>query len=347
MIAATTVVGIDVSRDGLDGLCLPGEQRVRLANSAEGHAQLIAAIREMPGPVKVGFEGSEAKKSIRGIDFPNCGGQEWVLWAALVAADIDAAQLPPAQIKSFALSRGTRAKTDRIDAELITRFMLFRPEAGRRLPSENLRILRTLTTRRAQIVDMRKRLLAQIAARRKQAIPADVESMDDDLGTMLDAQIDNLERRIESVIAQEERSATKAKLLRSIPGIGPVSAAMLIAEMPELGRMTAGEAAAMTGLAPVPRASATRQWKDARQARNRRRSTRAATRAVPGRTCRSLSQSSSKTGRAAPQGTRQAAQAHHRRHRAQACHHRKRDPQNRHHVAGKPNHVDTVAKRTS
>ena len=252
MIAATTVVGIDVSRDGLDGLCLPGEQRVRLANSAEGHAQLIAAIREMPGPVKVGFEGSEAKKSIWGIDFPNCGGQEWVLWAALVAADIDAAQLPPAQIKSFALSRGTRAKTDRIDAERITRFMLFRPEAGRRLPSENLRILRTLTTRRAQIVDMRKRLLAQIAARRKQAIPADVESMDDDLRTMLDAQIGDLERRIESVIAQEERSATKAKLLRSIPGIGPVSAAMLIAEMPELGRMTAGEAAAMTGLAPVP-----------------------------------------------------------------------------------------------
>ena len=238
MIAATTVVGIDVSRDWLDGLCLPGEQRVRLANSAEGHAQLIAAIREMPGPVKVGFEAT--------------GGQEWVLWAALVAADIDAAQLPPAQIKSFALSRGTRAKTDRIDAELITRFMLFRPEAGRRLPSENLRILRTLTTRRAQIVDMRKRLLAQIAARRKQAIPADVESMDDDLRTMLDAQIGDLERRIESVIAQEERSATKAKLLRSIPGIGPVSAAMLIAEMPELGRMTAGEAAAMTGLAPVP-----------------------------------------------------------------------------------------------
>ena len=238
MIAATTVVGIDVSRDWLDGLCLPGEQRVRLANSAEGHAQLIAAIREMPGPVKVGFEAT--------------GGQEWVLWAALVAADIDAAQLPPAQIKSFALSRGTRAKTDRIDAELITRFMLFRPEAGRRLPSENLRILRTLTTRRAQIVDMRKRLLAQIAARRKQAIPADVESMDDDLGTMLDAQIDNLERRIESVIAQEERAAPKARLLRSIPGIGPVSAAMLIADMPELGRMTAAEAAAMTGLAPVP-----------------------------------------------------------------------------------------------
>jgi transposase len=65
-------------------------------------------------------------------------------------------------------------------------------------------------------------------------------------------QIGDLERRIESIIAQDANAATKARLLRSIPGIGPVSAAMLIAEMPELGRMTAGEAAAMTGLAPVP-----------------------------------------------------------------------------------------------
>jgi transposase len=81
--------------------------------------------------------------------------------------------------------------------------------------------------------------------------------MDDALKTMLDTRIGELERRIESVIAQEEGSATKARLLRSIPGIGPVSAAMLIAEMPELGRMTSGEAAAMTGLVPVPHDSGT------------------------------------------------------------------------------------------
>ena len=69
---------------------------------------------------------------------------------------------------------------------------------------------------------------------------------------MLDAQVSDLEQRINHVISSEETSATKAHLLRSIPGIGPVSAAMLIAEMPELGRMTAGEAASMAGLAPVP-----------------------------------------------------------------------------------------------
>lgn len=158
MIAALTIVGIDVSRDWLDGFCLPGLHRFRLANSAEGHEELISMIRQMPAPVRVGFEAT--------------GGQEWGLWTALVAAEINAKQLPPAQIKAFAMSRGTRAKTDRIDAELIARFMLFRPDAGRTLPSDNLRILRSLTTRRAQIVDMRKRLSAQITARQKQGIPA-------------------------------------------------------------------------------------------------------------------------------------------------------------------------------
>lgn len=78
------MVGVDVSRDWLDGFCFPGEQRFRPANWAEGHELLVAAIREMPGPVKIGFEVT--------------GGQEWVLWATLAAAEIDAGQLPPAQI---------------------------------------------------------------------------------------------------------------------------------------------------------------------------------------------------------------------------------------------------------
>lgn len=110
---------------------------------------------------------------------------------------------------------------------------------------------------------MRKRLSAQIAARRKQHIPADLEGMDANLLAMLDAQVGDLELRIKSVIGQQETSAAKVRLLLSIPGIGPVSAAMLIAEMPELGRMTSGEAAAMTGLAPIPQDSGAMRGKRA------------------------------------------------------------------------------------
>lgn len=85
--------------------------------------------------------------------------------------------------------------------------------------------------------------------------------MDSTLKAVLEDQIGEIEQRIENAIAHEDSLAAKARLLRSIPGIGPVSAAMLIAEMPELGRMTAGEAAAMTGLAPVPHDSGTMRGK--------------------------------------------------------------------------------------
>ena len=79
--------------------------------------------------------------------------------------------------------------------------------------------------------------------------------MDGELRALLEAQIRQLEQRITGILAQESTIVAKAELLCSIFGIGPVSAAMLLAEMPELGRMTAGEAASMTRLAPVPRDS--------------------------------------------------------------------------------------------
>lgn len=69
---------------------------------------------------------------------------------------------------------------------------------------------------------------------------------------MLEAQIRDLERRIAGILEQENALAAKAKLLRSIPGISSVCAAMLLSEMLELEHMTAGEAASMTGLRLCP-----------------------------------------------------------------------------------------------
>ncbi|MBU2958967.1 transposase [Paracoccus sp. 1_MG-2023] len=75
------------------------------------------------------------------VCFESTGGQEWQLWETLETEGLIARQVPPAQVKAFARSRGTRAKTDRIDAELIARFFVFRPDAGRSLPTEKLRLL--------------------------------------------------------------------------------------------------------------------------------------------------------------------------------------------------------------
>lgn len=83
MIAETTVLGIDVSRDWLDGICLPDHKRFRFPNTAEGHIALVAMIQQLSGPLKVGFEAT--------------GGHEWGLWTELAAAGIVALQLSPAQ----------------------------------------------------------------------------------------------------------------------------------------------------------------------------------------------------------------------------------------------------------
>jgi len=229
------IVGIDVSRDWLDIHRLPDGQRLRLPNTSDGHARLVDLAHTIAALVC----------------FEATGGQEWRLWAALDAAGVETRQLPPAQIKAFAASRGTRAKTDRIDAELIARFMSFRPDAGRALPHEKLRLLRALTSKRGQLVETRKRLLAQIKAAEKLGTADMVADMDGDLRALLDRQIAQLEARIEKMISSDDELASTARILRSVPGIGPVASTMLIAEMPELGQITGEQAAALTGLAPI------------------------------------------------------------------------------------------------
>ena len=246
MVAQDRLVGIDVSRDHLDVFCLWDSRRLRLPNTAAGHIELVAICQACQG-VRVGFEAT--------------GGLEWVLWKVLASAEIDARQLPPAQIKWFAASRGSRAKTDRIDAEMIARFMAFRSDAGRRLPAKNLRNLRTLTTKRAQLVETRKRLLCQVKARNRSGSTDELAAMDEKLGAFLSAQIAESEQRIEQSLRANESTCSRTRALRSVPGIGPVTSAILIAEMPELGLISGETAAALAGLAPIARDSGTLRGK--------------------------------------------------------------------------------------
>lgn len=239
------VIGIDVSRDWLDLHCLPDGLQCRMPNGPEGHAAVSDLARDRDAVVC----------------FESTGGQEWQLWETLEAEGVIARQVPPAQVKAFARSRGTRAKTDRIDAELIARFFAFRPDAGRRLPTEKLRSLRALTSKRAQIVEMRKRLLAQIRAHQKLGTAEMFDSVDSDLKARLDCLIKELEDRIGATLSGDVLLAETAGVLRSIPGIGPVASTMLIAEMPELGTITGEQAAALVGLAPVAQDSGTLRGK--------------------------------------------------------------------------------------
>lgn len=156
------IIGLEVSRDWLDIHCLPEGKRARLPNKVEGHEEVAQLALELDALVC----------------FEATGGQEWRLWCTLDIAGIATRQLPPAQIKAFAASRDTRARTDRIDAELIARFMMFRPDAGRVVPHEKRRLLRALTSRRGQLVETCKRLPAQIKAHGKPGSADVFDAMD-------------------------------------------------------------------------------------------------------------------------------------------------------------------------
>lgn len=128
----TAVIGRDVSRDWLDFHSLFEGKRGRFRNTAQGHSQLAALAKEYSAAVCL-----EAT-----------GGMEWPLWAHLETEDGAAFQVSPAQVKAFTRALGTRAKTDQMDAEMIARFFVSRPAAGRKLPAQKRRDLRALNSKR-------------------------------------------------------------------------------------------------------------------------------------------------------------------------------------------------------
>lgn len=234
-ISRARIIGIDVSHDWLDiTFCQKASARgcrTRLKVTSKSLNSLLNWALRFASRLQAGRNGG-------------CG-------STLDTAGIVARQLPPAQIKAFATSWGTRAKTDRIDAELIARFMMFRPDAGRVLTHEKLRLLRALTSKRGQLVETHKRLLAQIKAHAKLGSADMFDAMNAELKDLLDRQIAELEERIEETIATDDELGATVGFLRSVHRIGTVTSTMLIPEMPELGQLSGEQDAALAGLAPV------------------------------------------------------------------------------------------------
>jgi transposase len=161
----------------------------------------------------------------------------------------------PAQVRAFAVALGRRAKTDPIDAAVIAHFVEATKAAPRPLPDETTRLLADLIARRRQIVDMmaaegqrerrltNKRLIKSIARLRK-ALEKELTELDDE---------------IDDYVRGSPVWAEKEDLLASVPGVGPVVARTLIAELPELGSLDRRKVAALVGLAPWTRQSG--QWR--------------------------------------------------------------------------------------
>ncbi len=234
------IVGIDVSKDRLDVAVRPSGEFFVVERNAVGLEQLIERLQAV-SPRIVALEAT--------------GGFETVAAAALASARLPVVIVNPAQVRSFAKAIGQRAKTDPIDAAVIAHFVEATKPEPRPLPDEATRLLADLVARRRQIIEMigaeRQRDKRVTILRLKKSITRLLKALEKELAAV-DTDIDDAVRGSPAWREKED-------LLASVPGVGPIIARTLIAELPELGQLGRKQIAALVGLAPFTRQSG--QWR--------------------------------------------------------------------------------------
>ena len=233
----------------------------------------------------------------------------------LAAQGLPIAVVNPRQVRDFAKATGQLAKTDRIDAQVLSAFArAVRPQA-RPPKADDVRELDELVTRRRQLIDMR----VQETLRLGTASALQAKSLKKHLA-WLDRQIAALDVDLTGRLRRSEVWRAKEDLLRGIPGVGSVTCLTLLAKCPELGQLDRREIAALVGLAPLAHDSGKQRgmrfvWGGA---------SRGARRVVHGRRLGHALQSGDQNLRAAPEVRWQTRQGGHHRLHAQAPHHHER-----------------------
>jgi transposase len=247
-------VGIDVSKDRLDVHVRPSGEAFAAARDGEGVAALIERLRAV-GPRVVAVEAT--------------GGFESIVAAAVGAAGLALAVVNPAQVRHYAQALGKRAKTDAVDAEIIARFAEATRPVPRPLPDAATQLLADLVARRRQIIVM------MVAERQRAArLPRHLRKSCERVIRVLEAELAALDRDIDAAVRGSPAWRATEDLLASVPGIGPVTARTLLAELPELGRLDRRRIASLVGLAPYTRQSG--HWRGKAFIGGGRRSVRAA-----------------------------------------------------------------------
>lgn len=229
-------VGIDVSKGHLDVHAVPSGESFRVDNTSQGVDELIGRLRGL-APSLVVLEAS--------------GKLETVCAASVDDAGFQIAVVNPRYVRDFARASGRLAKTDTLDAQVIAQFaQAMKPEV-RRLPTEEERQFDELLARRRQIVGMltaeKNRLKITFTRKVRRRIKAHIRWLGQELG-------DADQGLGEAVQASPLWQASEA-ILRSVPGVGEVTARTLIAELPELGRLSRKQIASLVGVAPMNRDS--------------------------------------------------------------------------------------------
>ncbi len=233
-VIAQVVAGLDVSKHGVDACVISGE-----VVSTMKHGCMDELARDL------------ARRGVGLAVLEPTGGYERPVVAALEEAGIAFAVVNARHIRHFARAAGMLAKTDRLDARVLGEYARrMTPESRPRRDAVRQHLC-ALVRRRRQLVDMRKAELT----RRQQADGQDIVDGIEFCIAFLADQIKTIEANIADLIEGDAELANTEKLMRSMPGIGPVAAASLLAELPELGQLTRRKIAALVGLAPHARDS--------------------------------------------------------------------------------------------
>jgi transposase len=238
-----TFLGVDVAADWID-VAVHGQRAVtRIANTPPAVAVWLAGLE----PSQVGL-----------VVFEPTGGYERILRRELVLAGLPFARAHPNEVVAFRASRGVKAKTDRIDARLLADFAADEL-AGRGLAPlvDGDEALREMTSRRRQLVAFLHAERCRVALAETPVVRQDLEAMIATLRSSLDA----LEAAIQAHIDERPDLAAAAQRLQSLTGVGPITVQTLMGELPELGRFSGKEIAALVGLAPKTRKSGKKTYR--------------------------------------------------------------------------------------
>jgi transposase len=233
----TIYTGLDIAKLNLQ-LHLAGRLH-DLPNTAAGHRRLLKLIAAQPG-VHVVCEAT--------------GGYERDVVAALHEATVLVSVLNPARIRHFARATGQRAKTDQIDAAVLSAYgqaLHPKPTAPR---TELEQQLAELVRRRVQVLEI---LVAQRQQAQRLTVPA-LRRQAQSLVRRLERDLAQIEEQLKALRTQAATLDERVQKLEAITGVGTITALSVLAELPELGTLNRRQAAALAGLAPHPRESG--QW---------------------------------------------------------------------------------------
>ena len=227
------LVGVDVCKDWLDACVRPTAESQRFPNTDDGIAKLVAWVQRHQ-PERIIFEST--------------GPYQKAAVGALLTAQLPAVVVNARQVRDFAKGTGQLAKTDAIDAGILAYFGEVVATVVRPLPPQEIVVFREFCDRRGQLV----RMLAAEKNHRHAAQGSSkgvLKNIEKHI-VFLQRQIDDLESRMDALVAKSETFQAKDDILQSITGIGPQVARTLLVHLPELGNGSRQTIAALVGLAP-------------------------------------------------------------------------------------------------